>query len=268
MFNFDKPGRGVYKDAPEKRGVFLFLDIYGRKFWRVGTLSLFYTLFALPAFVIYFLLTTAWQNMFSPISDPAFITHMGIYLTLFFICFIGVGPASAGQAYVLRNFSRQEHAWVWEEFWTKTRENFRQAIVLFVLDILIIAILPSAAVLYLAHGNLLPLPPLVSQICGFFALVLLVIYIMMHFFLYPLMVTMDMKLGMLLKTAFQLTMAHLPGCVFTLLLSLATCGAFLALYYVNIGFILLFMALGFSTVTFSYVFYATRVMDNELAKHR
>lgn len=264
MFNFDKPGKGIDPDAPEKRGFFLFFDIFIRKFWRIVTLSLSYTLLCVPVFFIYFAMTTFLQNAFSPIKDPQFITYMGTYLTLFLLCFLGAGPASAGQTYVLRNFSRETHAWVWDDFVSHAKENIKQGSLMFLLDLIVIPLLVSAASLYLMHGGTMPLPPVITMAFGFLAVFILFIYLMMHFFVYPLMVTLDMKFGALLKTAMQLTLLKLPQCLLIFVIAGAVFAAFLALYFVNVAFILLFGALGFSLVTFVYVFYAMRVIDEML----
>ncbi len=264
MFNFDKPGKGVDPDAPEKRSFFVFFDIFIRKFWRISTLSLCYTLACIPVFVIYFFLNTFLQNIFSPIQDPAFITYMGTYITLFLTCFLGAGPLSAGQAYVLRNFSRETHAWVWDDFFSQARANWKQGLCMFLLDLIVVPLLVSAAALYLAHGAAMPLPPVITMAFGFLAILFLLIYFMMHFFVYPLMVTLDIKFGTLLKTALQLTFLKLPQSILIFLLACLVFAAFLALYFVNIALIVLFAALGFSFVTFVYVFFAMRVIDEML----
>ncbi len=268
MFNFDKPGRGVDKDAPEKRGFFLFFDIFIRKFWRLCTLSLSYTVFCVPALVVYWFLSVFLQGNFSPITMPEAIPYIAIYMSLFLVCFLGAGPASAGQVYVLRNFSREDHAWVWDDFFSQTKANFKQGIALFLLDLVVLPLLISAAALYLTPNSFLPLPPMISAVFGCLAVIVLVIWFMMHFFLYPLMVTMDMRFGTLLRTAFQLTMAKLPQCLAVFVLSLVVFAVFMGFYFLNIGFMLLFAALGFSFVTFVYVFYATNVIDAVLESQR
>lgn len=268
MFNYEKPGRGVDPDAPQKRGLFLFFDILFRKFWKVCTLSMFYTLLSVPALAIYLLWNTLLQQILSPIQDPAFITYIGIYLAMFLLCFLGAGPVSAGAAYVLRNFSREAHSWVWEDLWTETRSNWKQGIALFLLDIVVITILVFAAVLYLGSGNVMPLPPMLSAVFGFFALVCLILYFIMHFFLYPLMVTMDMRFGTLLKTALQLTMMKLPQSVLVFALALGAFAGFLALYYMNVACILFLIGFGFALVPFIGYFFGTSVMDAVLEKQK
>ncbi len=264
LFNYEKPGRGVGKDEPQKRGFFLFFELYFRKFWRICSLSLSYTLFCVPGFLLYFFYTTFLMSNFSPIKDPGFISYMSIYATLFLLSFVGLGPASAGHAYVLRNFSREEHSWPWDDFWSKSWANMKQGLGVLILDLLVIGVLFSAASLYLQLGDAMPFPPLVSTVLGFLAILFLLLYIMMHFFIFPMMVTLDMKLGEILKTSFLLTISHLPGTVCVFLLSGLVFGLFIGLYYLNVGFLMVFAAVGFSSVAFVQYFYGTRVIDEIL----
>lgn len=264
MFNFEKPGRGVYKDTPQKKGFFLFFEILLRKFWRISSLSLFYTLFSIPACIAFYYLSVFLQSFLVMTSDPVHIHWMSIYLSVFLVSFLGAGPASMGQAYVLRNFSRENHAWVWDDFREKTMENFGKGIAFFLLDIVVVTVLVGAATLYFKYRSIMPIPPIMAASFGFFAVFALFIYLMMHFFLYPLSVTMDMKAGEILKMAFQLTMMKLPMCILIFLAALLMFAVFIYFAYLFIGFLLLFAALGFSAVTFVYTFYSTSVMDKIL----
>ncbi len=264
MFNFDKPGRGVGKDAPRKKGFFLFFEIFLRKFWRICSLSLFVSFFAIPAAVVYFYLAIFLLGMLAPISDPQAIVWLSVYIAIFLTCFLGAGPVGAGQAYVLRNFARETHAWVWEDFWGKMCENFWKGLLFFFLDLILLVVLVFAAVLYFTNGSAMPLPPILTMAFGFFALFALLVYFMMHFFLYPLMVTLDLKTGKLFKTALQLTMLKLPACVLIFALSIAMFSLFFYLMMINIALIVGFAVLGFSAVAFVYTFYSTSVIDKIL----
>ena len=75
-----------------------------------------------------------------------------------------------------------------------------------------------------------------------------------------------MKLGTILKTALQLTLMRLPGCVIMFLTSVIVFSVFLAAFYLYVALILLFGALGFSMVVFTYTFYATNVIDDVLER--
>ncbi len=261
MFNYEKPGRGVEKDAPEKRGFFMFFDILFRRFWRIVTLSLSYTLMAVPQIVIVFFLSLFLQSLLGTFHDEAIITYTSIYITLFAACFLGMGPAGAGQAYVLRNFSRDDHAWVWDDFLSNYKKNFWQGVAVFFIDIVVITLLSGAAWLYLSGAVAMPLPPLATMAFGFLALIALLVYIMMHSFLFVLMVTFDMPISKLFRTALGMTMAKLPSCILIYALSAGVFAIFMALYFVNIALILLFAVLGFSLVAFVSGYYATTVVD-------
>lgn len=261
LFDYSKPGRGVEKDAPQKRGMFLFLDVLFRKFWRVVTLSLCYSLFSLPQMAIYYFLSIFLLSFLRVFAAPSIVPYFGLYMTLFLVVFLGTGPASAGQSYVLRNFSRETHAWVWDDCWSNFKSNFWQGLALFCLDLVVLTVLLGAAWLYLSNAIALPLPPFVTTVFGFLAIIALLIYFIMHSFLYVLMVTFEMKFSVLLRTAFQLTMAKLWQSIAVYVAAVFIFGLFMALYFVNFAFIVLFLALGFSLVPFICLYHATTVVD-------
>ena len=44
MFNYNKEGPGVDKNAPQKRGMVVFFEIFGRKFWKLMVAALLYSI--------------------------------------------------------------------------------------------------------------------------------------------------------------------------------------------------------------------------------
>ena len=50
--NYTKPGKGVDKDAPEKKQFFLYWEIYFRKLWKLIQLGLLFLLFCIPIVTI------------------------------------------------------------------------------------------------------------------------------------------------------------------------------------------------------------------------
>ena len=48
LFDYNKPGPGVDKNAPKKKGFVRFFEIYFRKFWRLATANLLYILVSIP----------------------------------------------------------------------------------------------------------------------------------------------------------------------------------------------------------------------------
>ena len=53
LFNrYLKEGPGVEKDAPKKKGIFLFFEIYFRKFFKLLKAGLYYMFESLPFLII------------------------------------------------------------------------------------------------------------------------------------------------------------------------------------------------------------------------
>ena len=63
--NYSKPGPGVDKNAPPKKGLNLFYEIFFRKFWDIIKLNLLYALTLLPTFAILVILSGTITNSFS-----------------------------------------------------------------------------------------------------------------------------------------------------------------------------------------------------------
>ena len=48
--HYERAGSGIAKNAPKKKGIFRFFEIFGRKFWKLFELNLLYFLSFLPVF--------------------------------------------------------------------------------------------------------------------------------------------------------------------------------------------------------------------------
>lgn len=124
------------------------------------------------------------------------------------------GPAQAGMAYVTRNWARDEHAFVWSDFKDAVRDNWKQALPVS----LVTGLVPFTMLLCwqfyggLAKDNALFLVP------QMLALTLGAVWFLMLVYLYPMMVSYEMKLGQLLRNCLLLAIGRLPG---TLLVRLA-----------------------------------------------
>lgn len=46
--HYERAGSGISKNAPKKKGIFRFFEIFGRKFWKLFELNLLYFLSFLP----------------------------------------------------------------------------------------------------------------------------------------------------------------------------------------------------------------------------
>ncbi len=235
--DFTKEGKGVDKNAPKKRGLFAFFELYFRKFWKLLKLNLLYLIANIPTFVIMFfvsgLVSSVILNGAMPLiaefsgtaaetaaSNPEFMKNMAIvdlvirvYMSLLFTVLWGAGPVSCGFTYVLRNYSREEHAWLFSDFWQHTRDNFKQSIVVFLIDVVVFAAFVFSYYFYGTQANALYFMRYVIVCLAF-------MYTLAHFYIYPLMVTFKLSIKDVYRNSFLFALAKLPRNFLTLVLVL------------------------------------------------
>lgn len=238
---FMKPGKGIDKDEPQLRSFFRFFDVFFRKFWHIIRLNLIYALTMLPTFVIVFLLAglvadtffamEKVQNLLQSmarqgaeyLNDPqtfeyefsrlivTFDLSIRFFIAFTFTIFWGMGPASAGFHRVLRSFSKEEHAWVWSDFKDAVKDNLKQALIVYLIDVLAFVIFFIA---FLVYGQM----PGPLGTLRYVILMLLFVYTLMHQYLYPIMVTFDLKLKDIYRNAMLFAVGKLPSNLFVFLL--------------------------------------------------
>ena len=102
IFNFDKPGPGVDKNAPKKAGFALFKEIFFEKFWNFIPLSLLYIVMCLPV--------------------------------------VTVGLADVGIAYITRNFARRKSVFLVADFFGAIKKNWKQALIVGIINLVVTAL--------------------------------------------------------------------------------------------------------------------------------
>lgn len=164
IYNYRKSGSGVQKGAPKKKAFFLFWEIFGEKFWKFFQINLIYVLFCLPV--------------------------------------VTFGPATAAMTQLMRKFVIGEPIFVFHEFKEAFRKNFRQALIVGLLDIFLIVILVYnlnfySAALENTSETATKVILALSVAMGFFV-------VMMHFYIYPQIVALDLKIPQIIKNSFIL----------------------------------------------------------------
>lgn len=99
LFDMTKEGPGIAKNAPQKRPIVVFFEIYGRKFWNLVLAGLLWVLINIPV------ITRGW--------------------------------ADAGLTFITRNYSRQKHAFLKEDFFETIKKNRGQAFVIGLINTLV-----------------------------------------------------------------------------------------------------------------------------------
>ena len=198
LFNYSKEGPGVSRDAPKKKRFFLFFELYFRKFWKLCLVNIIYVLFCIPMVAAVFALYLIASNSTDFTTQPWFIPAAILSFVLAAVTF---GPATAGATYVLRNFAREEHAYIWYHFWKAFKSNFRQASVMGVIDILVSCIAAYVIMFYamsMGAGNSFVILLILSVI-------FLIIFTVMNYYVYLLMVTIELPFIHLIKNSFILS---------------------------------------------------------------
>lgn len=199
FFDYTRPGPGVPKDAPPKHPIIVFFQVFSRKFWNLVKLNILFMLFNLPALIAVMLaMGYIFQNpMFEDaISDLIMRFIFGSIL----ICIpvITVGPAQAGFTYVLRNYSREEHAFLWWDFKDNAILNFKESIIISIIDLVVVILFGININFYLTNGS----NNILTTIASTLLIMAFTIFIMMHMYIYPMLVTFKLSIKQIYKNAF------------------------------------------------------------------
>mgnify|MGYP002513426451 CR=1 FL=1 len=88
LFNYEKEGPGISKNAPKKKTFIVFFETFFRNFWKFITINLVYVIISLPQ--------------------------------------ITSGLASAGFTHVARNTARDKHSFGLSDFFDTIKKNWKQ----------------------------------------------------------------------------------------------------------------------------------------------
>ena len=221
-FNYNKPGKGVDPDAPEKKGFFLYWELIFDRISKHLTLNLFWAILSILWAALLFMfapinmewLSTVIASMAEQIGVDAQTLESSVSLTLRFIFVTevmllwGSGVASAMYAYVTRCFSRRDPVWIMSDGWDKIKENFKQGILLSVIDLVVLVLALNAIMFY--HSYYTQTQSMIwLLLCSVTAMVF-VIYTWAHFYIYQMMVTFEGSLIRHIKNSIIFAVANLP----------------------------------------------------------
>lgn len=103
LFNYEKEGPGISKNAPKKKNFIVFFETFFRNFWKFITINLVYDLISVPV-----------------------LTN---------------GLASAGLTNVTRNIARDKHSFGLSDFFDTLKKNWKQALPAGIINTLVYAML-------------------------------------------------------------------------------------------------------------------------------
>lgn len=237
LFDYTKPGPGVPKNAPPKSRPRLFFEVLGRKFWNIIKINLLYTLFNIPGLVLLFFGT---QFMIPNLmfGDVEVDFYLRIMFGALFVCFpiLCFGPAQAGMTFCLRNYAREEHAFIWSDFKEHGLKNLKESLAICMIDFAAFLLLCIAINFY---GQLINQQRIWAYFTFGVITLAFLVFAMMHLYIYPMLVTFHITVKQIYKNALIFaTIRFLPNIGILLLCAAIVLATFIV---TQIGIILFFL---------------------------
>jgi len=165
LFDYESAGSGIAKNAPKKKRIFVFFDIFFNKFWKLLGLNAIYMLFCLPI--------------------------------------VTIGPATAGVTKVLRNYSQQRPVFMWGDFIESFKKNMKQGLAMGFIDIFVFISVALGFYIYPMQidntgSNMWYIPFITTIAIG------ITVFIMSGF-AYLMIVTTNLSFKNIIKNSFYLT---------------------------------------------------------------
>lgn len=179
-------------------------------------------------------------------------------------CILITGPVQAGLAYVTRNWARDEHAFIWDDFKDAVKENWKQALAVSAITSVVPILLYVCWNFYGQMANqqaLFIVPQILTVSLG-------ILWCLGLVYMYPLIVTYNLKFKDLIKNGLLLAIARLPMTIGIRLVMLVLWLIVLVLLFMtSIGtyaplFIgLYYILIGYSLTRFVFASYTNGVFD-------
>ena len=188
-------------------------------------------------------------------------TMLTLFVTISAVTFMGSGPASAAMAFVMRCFAREEHTWLFSDFFKKFKENFKQGMIVAVVDLIVVFVGSFAIRFY--YNYFLQNGQMVWFFLMCFLIVCMFVFISMHYYIYQLMVTFENKTKDLFKNAIILALSTAPvNILFTLLFGVISFIVFTV--FTPIMSLILTTVLLIGLLRFPFEFYAQSVIRKKI----
>jgi len=227
--NWEKPGPGVKKDEPRKKGAARFFELFFRDFWELIKINLLFCLSVLPSLIAFLFSVLGFFGEFS-----------GIAFVLSLLLAFPVGGALTAYYYYITKLMRDDPSYVWYEFKRKFGENFRQAAFP---GILCTAFVYAQVLLW---GALLLSEQGTDIVWLFVALISLLIFGMITPYIYLHLAYIELKTLGILKNSILMSFGYMPRSFMGAFLGGILWVACLMLFPVSLLFVPIIVLIGIS----------------------
>ena len=248
---FIRSGRGIARDDKKKNVFFRFFELFIRKISRLCILNILYLICILPLIcALVFAAVALFGIPAETVESTIFVNIiMRICLKvppvlsyiLVAVSAIIYGPVTCGFAYAMRNLITERHVW-YSDMFTRAKENFKQGVLIGILDILIFTsfglyISMDISVVSGAMHYMYSLMRIVAVLATVF-------YIFMRYYLYTLTVTFYLPIKAIFKNAYIFAVLGFVRNIITTVINLVAVYLFTATPYLDIFLM--------ATLTFSF----------------
>lgn len=278
-FYYGKAGKADYTemDMPKTR-VALFFQVLKERFFDLIKVNFLQLIFWIP-----FLMWTALNiSAIQAIDVSAYegqanagaelMSTMSGYVVMWLAglipCILITGPSSAGSAYLMRNWARDQHAFLFSDFKDAFKSNWKQALGVSAMTCILPIVVYTAMMYYsqLANSNVLMFVPMVV------VLSVALMWALMLPLLYSMMIGYEMSFKTLLKNSFLMAAAALPKMVLARVLTLIPVAALVVGLYMGNGIVLMvsvvyYLLIGFALSKLIYASFANGIYDKYLNPH-
>lgn len=138
LFNYEKEGPGIHKNAPKKKTFVVFFETFFRNFWKFITINLVYGIISLPV-----------------------LTH---------------GLSAVGITNVTRNIARDKHSFGLSDFFETIKKNWKQALPAGITNTFVTALLIFATYFYFGSEGIMATMGLAICLCMAFIFLIMNFY--------------------------------------------------------------------------------------------
>ena len=169
LFNYEKEGPGIEKDAPPKKTFIVFLSMFKINFWKFIPVSFIYVLLNIPV--------------------------------------LTGGLADAGITNVMRNTARDKHSFGMSDFFETIKKNWKQSLAAGIINVLITVIALFAARFYQLNYN--ESGSFIWLAGFSVILSLLLVFTFAKYYMWTMIITFKLKLKDVYKNSFKLAIANI-----------------------------------------------------------
>ncbi len=181
-----------------------------------------------------------------------FWTFFKINLVYFLFCIpiVTFGPATAAMTAMMRNIYLERPQFILHDFWQQFKKNFKQSFIIGMLDVFVIGVVILTFRYYSGMSEL----DTGGKILYALAIAAQVLFLMMNFYIYPQIVSLNLGMGGIIKNSVILVFVNLWGELITLALFVlyATLVLFFGPFVLILSPLVPFAWIGFTSVFCCY----------------